>query len=139
LEHPLTVARPFSDAVMEHFLHPRHAVPLPWPNGTAWIQSADQGKFIRIQVNVVDGRVTAVAFGTRGCAPAIACGSWVCEWASGRPVPEVLRLTAATVLEALGGLPDHRQEHAILSVRALHEAVSQAVSNPIVYRQGASP
>jgi NifU-like protein involved in Fe-S cluster formation len=121
------VGREFSDQVMDHFMHPRYGRPLPWPDGTGWAQNHDRSRFIRIQVNLDEGRVSQIGFSTHGCAPAIACGSWVCEWAFQRPVEAVNRLTSAEVLGALGGLPEHRTDHADLSVRALHEAVAEAM------------
>jgi NifU-like protein involved in Fe-S cluster formation len=124
------VAREFSDVVLDHFRNPRHTRPLPWPHGSSWVRGRDETRFVRIQVCLAADRVSEIGFGTYGCAPAIACGSWVCEWAVGRAVAEVYRLTAAAVLEGLGGLPAGRQEHADMTVRALHQAVSMAVSNP---------
>jgi nitrogen fixation NifU-like protein len=122
------MAREWSDTVMEHFRNPRYAVPLPFPDGTAWVHAQDTTRFVRIQVGVKEGHVAEVSFGTYPCVPSIACGSWVCEWAVGRAVAEVQRLTPAVVVEGLGGLPPHRRDHADMAVQALQQAVVNAVN-----------
>jgi NifU-like protein involved in Fe-S cluster formation len=99
------------------------------PNGSAFVRGSDDNRFIEIQVCLQKGVIDQIAFGTYGCAPAIACGSWACEWAAGRPAVQVGELTAHMVLEGLGGLPPHREEHAHLTVQALQAAVSQALQD----------
>ncbi|HEY4000737.1 MAG TPA: iron-sulfur cluster assembly scaffold protein [Candidatus Xenobia bacterium] len=114
--------------MMDHFRHPRHAVPLPFPDGTAWVRGQDTTRFVRIQVGLREGHVAEASFGTYGCVPAIACGSWVCEWAVGRSMAEVQHLAPTAVLEALGGLPPNRRDHADMTVQALQQAVVNAVN-----------
>ena len=117
----------FSDIVMDHFLHPRNAGTLPAPCGEGWSGSVESARFMRIQVHLQDGRVAEARFGTYGCAPAIAAGSYLTSWACGRPISEVQTATAQWLEEALGGLPSARRYCAELAVAALRKAISDAI------------
>lgn len=117
----------FSEVVMDHFLHPRGATPLVHVSGEGWAGAPEARRYMRIQVQVVDDTVVAASFGTYGCAPAIAAGSFICEWATGRSVDEADTMTAEQLEHALGGLPDSRRFCAGLAVDALREALRMAV------------
>lgn len=79
-------------------------------------------RYMRIQVQVEGGVVVDASFATTGCAPCIAAGSLLCEHAIGRPVRELLNVTAEWLEDALGGLPPARQYCAALAIEALQGA-----------------
>jgi NifU-like protein involved in Fe-S cluster formation len=118
----------FTPQVLDHFKKPRHARPIASPDGVGWVKRSES-RFMQIQVVLKDHRIDAIAFGTYGCAPSIACGSWVCEWAYAKPVAQALTLQASAVLGALGGLPAHQRDCATMAVDALHQALDNAVRN----------
>ena len=115
-----------SSTVMSHFLEPRHAGTLPEPDGEGLAGSLESARFMRIQVCVRDGCIAAARFGTTGCAPAIAAGDYLCADVEGRTVDEARRWDAARLIEALGGLPEHRHYCATLAVEALTMAIEDA-------------
>jgi NifU-like protein involved in Fe-S cluster formation len=119
---------PFSDVIMDHFLGPRHTAPLSFVSGEGWGGTVESGRYIRIQVAVDEGRVVDAAFATVGCAPAIAAGSYTCEWAVGRTVQEALILTDDDLDRALGHIPESRRYYANLAVEALSKALEKAIS-----------
>ncbi|HEY4002430.1 MAG TPA: iron-sulfur cluster assembly scaffold protein [Candidatus Xenobia bacterium] len=128
---------PFSAVVMNHFLHPRGVATLPNPDGEGWAGNTEAHRYMRIQVNLQDGVITNTAFGTYGCAPAIAAGSFVCEWALGKTVAEAQALTSEELTTMLGGLPQARRFCADLAVDALHAALLAA--KPTASRSAAKP
>ena len=118
----------FSDVVMNHFMTPRRAGTLPDPSGEGWSGVLESNRFMRIQVRVEADAVVDATFATYGCAPAIAAGSYLCEWAVGRSVSDIQALTAGQLTAFLGGLPANRRYCADLAVDAFHRALSNAVS-----------
>lgn len=114
---------PFSDAVMDHFRHPRCVGRFDAPHGEGCAGSPDSGPFVRIQVLIEKDHVEEARFQTYGCIPAIAAASFVCEWAAGRAIQEALNVPADFVEESLEGLPPDRQFCAVLVVEALQTAV----------------
>lgn len=117
--------QPFSDAVMEHFLHPRHVGTLEAPSGEGVSGSPQVYRYMRMQL-LLDGDIVREAcFKTYGCVPVIAAGSWVTEWAHNRSLDEALALTPADVVKALD-IPKERAFAADMAVRALHRALADA-------------
>lgn len=113
-----------SAVVMQHFMEPHHAGALVAPDAEGWSGSVESSRFMRIQLHVRDGLITAARFGTYGCAPAIAAGDYLCEQVEGKSVKEARLWRSEALLEALGGLPEHRHHCAALAVDALHQAIA---------------
>jgi NifU-like protein involved in Fe-S cluster formation len=130
------MARGFSDVVIDHFLHPRHTEPIQGPDGEGWSGSVETSRFMRIQVRLRDQAIIQASFATYGCAPAIAAGSYLCDWCIGRTPDEVSAMDATTLRNALGGLPQARHFCADLAVDALRGALHQAVSRPLASGPG---
>ncbi|HET7569784.1 MAG TPA: iron-sulfur cluster assembly scaffold protein [Gammaproteobacteria bacterium] len=75
----------YSEQVLAHFRHPRHAGPLGGPNvrtGTAG--SRRQGVFVRFQVAIADGRIADAGYRVYGSPYAIAACSLAAESIIGR-------------------------------------------------------
>ena len=115
-----------SPIVMAHFMQPDHAGALPEPDGEGLAGSLETSRFMRIQLRVRNGRITAARFGTYGCAPAIAAGDYLCQEVEGHTVEDAALWDAPDLIEALGGLPDNRLCCAELAVDALHLALENA-------------
>lgn len=135
---PVTVTNMhgLSDTVMDHFLHPRNAGPLPEASGEGWSGNVESGRYMRIQVRLADGCVVEAGFGTYGCAPAIAAGSYLTEWVRGCPVEKARTYTSERLLQALGGLPRPRRYCAELAVTALRTAIDHALQASPVHALG---
>lgn len=118
-----------SDTAMEHFINTRNAGSLPEPSGEGWSGSVETSRFMRIQVRLNEGRIEDARFGTYGCAPAIAAGSFITEWARGVTVDKARAYTAKALLKDVGGLPKHRLYCADLAVDALHAALDDALQS----------
>ena len=74
---------------------------------------------------LVDGdRVQQVSYLTDGCSSSSIAGSFTAELAMGRTLTEVLDMTGAEVLDAIGTFPEAEKHCAHLAVTTLQEAVN---------------
>ncbi len=95
----------FSEAVLDHFRNPRNAGELPGATATIEVSNPVCGDILKLSARVVDGRIAEARFLCRGCTTSIACASVLTERLSGSTFAEARSITAATLSEALGGLP----------------------------------
>lgn len=116
----------FTPAVMDHYRNPRGARKLTRWNGEGRSGEPRSGQVMRIRVLVEGGVIREIGFGTFGCAAAIACGSWTCQWALGRSLDEARRLDERAILTGLGGLPQRKKFCAGLAVQALQAALENS-------------
>lgn len=116
----------FTPTVLDHYYTPRNQGRLSDPSGEGVAGSLRTRQYVRMHVRLAEGRVTAARFETWGCVPAVACSSFLTEWALGRTPAEVLAFSPLDLLTALGGIPARRRFCASLAVLALHRAVAQA-------------
>lgn len=116
----------FSEQVMDHYRTPRCVGDLPDASGTGLAGSMARGQFVRLQVRLAGQRVEAARYRTYGCVPALAAGSWACEWVQGRTTAEARSLDASRLEQGLGGLPAGRRFCAALAVEALQRALEDA-------------
>lgn len=116
----------FSPAVLDHYYTPRNQGRLANPSSEGLAGSWRAGQYVRIQVDLEGERIRAARFETWGCVPAVACASYVTEWATGRTVAEALAFTPHELIASLGGIPERRRFCASLAVLALHRALQPA-------------
>jgi NifU-like protein involved in Fe-S cluster formation len=116
----------FSPQVWDHFKNPRGRKPLPSFNGEGWAGNTAIGQFMRIQLNVVDGVVTEAGYETFGCLAAIAAGSYVVQWVTGKSLAEALLMDPGRLNQELGSLPRDRFFCAEMAVHGLHQALKDA-------------
>jgi nitrogen fixation NifU-like protein len=134
----------YSNAVLDHFQHPRQAGTLaalparePIERDRTLLESgrepvevvgtdgvAGQGNYLALQMRVDGERIAEAAFQTYGCPAAIACGSFVTEWITGKTVGEAATLEWDEVAVALE-LPLGKEHCAQLAVNALRDALNQ--------------
>lgn len=119
----------YSAQLLDHFRNPRHAGEIPDPTVSAEASNPVCGDVIKLWLRVEDGRVTAASFKAAGCAPAIACGSWLAERLNrGESLSGLSLIEAAEIEAGLGGLPPASRHAAQLAVDALHQATSALVN-----------
>jgi nitrogen fixation NifU-like protein len=125
---PVTPEDPAWNALMEHWLHPRHPGPMERPDGHAR-EIGECGDVLEIFLRVREGRIEDASFMTDGCMTTLAVGSAAVELALGRHATEAARIGAGDILDALGGLPADHEHCAELAARTLRAAIAD-------YRQG---
>ncbi|MGH2671092.1 MAG: iron-sulfur cluster assembly scaffold protein [bacterium] len=115
----------YSQKVLDHFEHPRHAGELADATAAVELENPACGDVMKLAARVEKGRVVAARFLTRGCVTAIACGSWLTEWMQGRRVDEMENLRYEKISEQLGGLPSATVHGAQLAADALRALLAR--------------
>lgn len=109
----------FSEAVLDHFRHPRNAGELPEPTAVVEVTNPVCGDVLKLAARVKNGRFAEARFLCRGCTTAIACASLLTERLRGRTLGEARSLSAEELSRALGGLPPATFHGAQLAAEAL--------------------
>jgi len=115
----------YTEKVMEHFQNPRNVGEIPDPDGVGTVGNPACGDIMKLFIKVKDGKITDAKFKTFGCGAAIATSSMVTELVVGKTIEEALKISKATVAEALGGLPPQKMHCSNLAADALKAAIDQ--------------
>ncbi len=122
-DHPLDPAEgPVSPEVQRRAVNPPCLGDIPVPDGYAHV-TGDCGDSMEVFLGIQDRRIREARFDTLGCGFTLACGSVAMEKAEGKTIAEAMRIEAAEIAQALGGLPDTHEHCAELAVETLKKAV----------------
>ncbi len=114
---------PYSDKVMDHFMHPRNMGEIEDASGVGEVGNPACGDVMRLYLKIEDGKIVDAKFKTFGCGAAIASSSMTTELIKGKSIDEALKLSNEAVSEALGGLPAAKQHCSVLAEDALRAAL----------------
>ncbi|MDO8661612.1 MAG: Fe-S cluster assembly scaffold protein NifU [Candidatus Omnitrophota bacterium] len=114
---------PYSEKVMDHFMHPRNTGEIPDADGIGTVGNAICGDVMKMFLKIENDVIVDVKFKTFGCAAALATSSMVTEMVKGKPISEALKITNKAVAEALGGLPQVKMHCSVLAEEALRSAL----------------
>jgi nitrogen fixation protein NifU and related proteins len=114
---------PYSDKVMDHFMHPRNMGEIEDASGVGEVGNPACGDVMRLYLKIEDGKIVDAKFKTFGCGAAIASSSMTTELIKGKSIDEALELSNEAVSEALGGLPPAKQHCSVLAEDALRAAL----------------
>ncbi len=117
------MAAPYSEKVMDHFMHPRNVGEIPDADGHGKIGNPTCGDIMEIFIKVKDNIITDVKFKTFGCGAAIATSSMATEMIKGKSLDDAITLTNKAVAEALGGLPNVKMHCSVLAEDAVKAAI----------------
>jgi nitrogen fixation NifU-like protein len=109
--------------LIDHFTHPRNVGEIENPDAMAVVGDPTCGDYVRVYINVRDGKISDSKFLTMGCPGAIATSSIATELAIGKTLEEALKLTDNDVIQAAGGIPARKAHCSLLAIRGLHEAI----------------
>ncbi len=113
----------YNQIVMEHLKHPRNMGEMEDPDGVGEAQNPACGDTMRLFIKVETNRIIDAKFLTFGCGAAIASSSITTEMIKGRTIEEALRISDASIAEALGGLPPTKIHCSVLAENAIRAAV----------------
>ena len=113
----------YSDALIDHFEHPRNAGAMDDADAEAFVTNPVCGDSMRIFLRIEDERVAAASFLTSGCPASIGTSSAATELLTGRTLDEAVALTRDDYADAVGGLPKSKIHCSVLAAAAVREAV----------------
>lgn len=113
----------YSEKVMDHFRNPRNMGEMENPDGIGKVGNPMCGDIMELYIRVENDIITDAKFMTFGCGAAIATSSMVTELVKGKSLEEALKISNATVAEALDGLPPVKMHCSVLAEDALKAAV----------------
>jgi len=106
LARPLAIlASMFSDALLDHFEHPRNAGELPGATARIEVSNPVCGDILQLAAICEGGTIREVRFLCRGCTASIACASLLTELIQGRELQALASVTPESLAAALGDLP----------------------------------
>jgi len=117
----------YSEIYLKHFQAPQNVGELEEPRVLAEVEHQGGGCFdrLRVTLRVEDGIVQNAMFKARACSGTIAASSAATEWAKGKSLAEVGAITADTLDEYLGGVPERKRHSIELAAEAMQKAVSE--------------
>src|SRR5436853_4705219 len=116
----------FSEAVLDHFQHPRNAGELPGASAKIEVSNPVCGDMLQLSVRIDAERIAEARFLCRGCTTSIACASLLTEQIRGRTVAEARNLTPESLSRCLGGLPPATFHGARLAIEGLKALVEES-------------
>ncbi|MFH0881690.1 MAG: iron-sulfur cluster assembly scaffold protein [bacterium] len=118
----------YSATYVDHFQSPRNVGELENPSAKAEVEHQGGGCFDRLRVTlaVENGVIIKAMFKARACSGTIAAASAATEWAKGKSLIEAAELTAETLDNLLGGVPEKKRHSVELAAEGIHKAAQAA-------------
>lgn len=113
----------YSSKVMDHFMNPRNVGEIKDADGIGTVGNAKCGDIMKVYLKIKDNIILDAKFKTFGCGAAIATSSMATELIIGKSIPDALKITNKTVMEALDGLPKVKVHCSCLAEQAIHAAL----------------
>ena len=82
-----------------------------------------EGPYMTLYLRLEGENIAEASFETYGCPAAIACGSWLTQWITGKTADAASIITADDLMRVVGGLPLGKEHCASLAVNALRSAM----------------
>ena len=115
----------YSAKLLDHFHHPRNVGEIERPSAAAEAVNPVCGDVLKLSVAMQGNVLTEVRFKAAGCVPAVACGSWLSEYLQAKRFEDLLPLPAASIAEALEGLPRASHHAAVLAAEAMQRLLEE--------------
>jgi NifU-like protein involved in Fe-S cluster formation len=112
-------------AIQQLFNDPKTLGSLPGADVTGREGVQGEGPFMVMHLKFADDHIESARFETYGCPVAIACGSWVTQWVTGKTSEQAGLLDAGDLIRLLGGVPLGKEHCADLAVKALRDGLRQ--------------
>ena len=112
----------YSPQLLDHFQNPRHAGELNDAPLRVRQENPVCGDILELTAITKSGTLEEIRFRAKGCVPAMACASAICELVHGKSLSIIKGITKEDVLNAVGGVPpasDHAAQLALDALSAL--------------------
>lgn len=110
---------------LDHLREPRNVGLLDDANVVVQAGDPDCHDKLIFFIRIEDGRVRDIRFLIEGCDTTVAVSSMATEMVMGQALDSVLSLSAASIADALQGLPEEKMHCAEMAASAMHTAVYQ--------------
>lgn len=115
----------YNKTVLDHFENPRNVGSLDRPSLVVMAENPACQDVVKLAVKIERGVVTDVRVKIMGCTVAIASSSVLSEMIKGKKVSELPSVTSDRLIEALGGLPEHKVRCTGAPLGALKKLIDQ--------------
>ena len=129
----------YSEKVLDHFMNPRNMGEIDEASGVGQVGNAKCGDIMRISLEIENNVIKDAKFRTLGCGAAIATSSMATELVKGKTIEDAIKITNATVADALDGLPPVKMHCSNLAEQALHAALYDYSTKSGVVVEGLKP
>ena len=113
----------YSNKVIEHFMSPQNAGSMVNYSGKGVYGDPGCGDSLTIYIKVKNNIIEDISFLVFGCTASVATSSMTTVLAKGKSIEEALEIKEEDIVEALGGLPEHKLHCSNLGVQALRNAI----------------
>ncbi len=113
----------YSEKVIEHFRNPRNAGSIDNADGVGEVGDPGCGDFLRVYIKVESRIISDVKYQIHGCPASIACASAMTELVIGNDIDDALMIKNEDIVNALDGLPEHKQHCSNLGAFAVKKAI----------------
>lgn len=115
----------YNETVIDHFTNPRNVGEMSEEeaNGFSLTGDPECGDQMKLWIKVESDNIVDIKFKSFGCPGAIATSSMMTVLAKGKTVEKAMQLTDDDVIEAFGGIPEHKKHCSLLGTNALHAAI----------------
>lgn len=114
--------RDYGQKAFDRWLEPAHMYVMDNPDTCGRIKGPC-GDTMEIFLRFESGKVSEASFVTDGCGPSMICGSLAAELALGKDPEEIKNITAESILDTVGGLPEDDVHCATLAANTLQLAL----------------
>lgn len=108
----------YSPQLLRYFEDSRHVGEVEHPTGAAQVENPACGDILRLTARVRDGILTEVRFKSKGCVPAMACGSAIAHLLQGCSLQAAANVTLDQLFATVGGVPQASQHAGHLAMDA---------------------
>jgi NifU-like protein involved in Fe-S cluster formation len=120
----------YSEALIDHFHHPRNAGELDRPDAVAEGENPVCGDTLRIEMRIQGNLIEQLRWSATGCPPTIAAASAASVLLEGRSVLDARRLDRDTLATALGGIPTRKAHAVTLVLTTVNRALDAYPNQP---------
>lgn len=113
----------YTDIAIEHFMCPRNIGNMVNADGEGTFGDPECGDSLTVFIKVENKIIKEISYLVFGCPGSVVTSSMTSVLAKGKTLEEAQNITEEDVIEALGGLPEHKRHCSLLGVQALRKAI----------------
>jgi|LSQX01.1.fsa_nt_gb nitrogen fixation NifU-like protein len=113
----------YSEKALEHFMSPKNMRVIETADAEGDYGDPECGDYMILYLKVDNEIISDIGVMVYGCPASIATASMASELAKGSSIEDALHISEQNIIDALGGLPEHKKHCSLLAVSALRNAI----------------